>query len=261
MRLLAPFGGLLVIAGVVLSGCGATDPSPAGSGATGEELNGQLRIFAATSLASAFDEIAARFEEQHPVLDVLPISYDGSRTLATQIIEGAPADVFASADEATMDAVVDAGAAADPVSFAANTLVIAVGAGNPAGIETLADLAAPDLTVVLCAPEVPCGSASAALLEIAEVDVTPASLEQNVTAVRTKIASGDADAGLVYATDARRDDALEVIVPEGADEVVNTYPIAVVTGSAQPAAAAAFVAFVRSAEGQAVLARLGFGLP
>lgn len=252
---------LLVAAACLLVGCSATDAAPDGSTSTDGVLTGELRIFAAASLGTAFDELAAEFGERHPELTVLPISYDGSRTLATQIIEGAPADVFASADEATMDAVVDAGAAADPMPFAANTLVIAVGAGNPAGIETLADLAAPDLTVVLCAPEVPCGSASAALLELADVEVTPASLEQNVTAVRAKIASGDADAGLVYATDVLGDDALEAIVPEAADKVVNTYPIAVVTGAEQPEAAAAFIDFVLSAEGQEVLARLGFRSP
>jgi molybdate transport system substrate-binding protein len=189
-------------------------------------------------------------------MTVTPV-YDGSSTLVTQINEGAPADVFASADEKNMDKAGDA--AVDPQLFATNTLVIAVPAGNPGGVETLADL--PDATVVLCAPEVPCGAASAALLDNAGVSVTPASQEQNVTAVLTKVAAGEADAGLVYATDVVGDDAVESIVPEGAAEVVNRYPIAALADAAYPEAAAAFVAFVLSGAGRAILADFGFGAP
>ncbi|WP_295101790.1 molybdate ABC transporter substrate-binding protein, partial [uncultured Microbacterium sp.] len=183
--------------------------------------------------------------------------YDGSSTLVTQLREGAPADVFASADEANMDKLEDA--AVDPTLFASNTLVIAVPTGNPGGVETLADLA--DVTTVLCAPEVPCGAASATLLSNAGVAVDAASLEQNVTAVLTKVAAGEADAGLVYATDVVGRDDVEVIVPDGADEVVNHYPIATLSEASNSAAADAFVAFVLSDDGQSILADFGFGAP
>jgi molybdate transport system substrate-binding protein len=183
--------------------------------------------------------------------------YDGSSTLATQIGEGAPADVFASADEKNMSKV--AAQAPDPQLFAGNTLVIAVPKGNPGGVATLADLAR--VTTVLCAPEVPCGAASATLLSNADVRVTPASSEQNVTAVLTKVAAGEADAGLVYATDVNGRDDVETIVPAGADAVVNRYPIAAMTDAPNPAAAAAFVAFVLGEDGQRVLADAGFRAP
>ena len=234
----------------------ATDPQP-----VGDELTGELSIYAAASLKTAFDELATDFEEQHPSLEVLPIVYDGSSTLATQLIEGAPADVFASADEANMQRVVDAGLATAPELFATNTLVIAMPTGNPGGVEDVSDLGDDSVTVVMCAPEVPCGAASQTLLANAGVTVTPASWEQNVTAVLTKVAANEADAGLVYTTDVRGRDDVESIVPEGAEDVVNRYPIAALTGAPNPNAAAAFAEFVLSADGQAVLAELGFGAP
>lgn len=258
-------GGLLVGA-LALTAC-ASGGAPADGAGGGEasgapsEVSGELRIFAAASLGTAFDELAMQFEQEHPDLDVLPISYDGSSTLATQIIEGAPADVFASADESNMQKVVDAGLAGDPALFASNTLVIAVPAGNPGGVTGVADLADPALTVVLCAPEVPCGAASTALLEANDVAVSAAGVEQNVTAVLTKVAAGEADAGLVYATDVRERADVEPIAAAGVDDVVNRYPVAALTEAANPAAADAFVAFVLSDAGRAVLERLGFGAP
>ena len=242
-------------------GTGTPEPGTADSAAPGDELTGELRIFAAASLRAAFDELATRFEQRHPSLDVLPISYDGSSTLATQLVEGAPADVFASADESTMRRVVDAGLATDPLVFASNTLVIAVPRGNPGGVKTIEDLADPALTVVLCAPEVPCGAASVALLADNGVSVEPASLEQNVTAVLTKVATGDADAGLVYATDVRGDDAVAAVAAAGSERVVNRYPIAALEEASNPAAAQAFVGFVAAEDGRAVLADLGFAAP
>ncbi|MHC2999596.1 molybdate ABC transporter substrate-binding protein [Microbacterium sp. HJ5] len=261
---------VLLVAGLALAGCagspgsaGDLDPDATAPAATerGPELTGDLTIFAAASLGTAFDELATRFEARHPQLEVLPIAYDGSSTLATQLVEGAPADVFASADERNMQKVVDAGLTADPAVFASNTLVIAVPAGNPGGVTGIADLADPGLTVVLCASEVPCGAASATLLDDNGVAVTPASLEQNVTAVLTKVAAGEADAGLVYVTDARGRDDVEAIEAAGADGVVNRYPIAALTESSNPEAAREFVAFVLSPDGRAVLDGLGFGAP
>ncbi len=252
--------GVLAVAALALSGCASQGAEPAteapSTGAPEEGISGDLAVYAAASLSGAFDEIAAAFTDQNPDVTVSPI-YDGSSTLVTQLLEGAPGDVFASADEANMEKLDDA--ALDPALFASNTLVIAVPAGNPGGVETLADLA--EVTTVLCAPEVPCGAASATLLSNAGVSVAPASLEQNVTAVLTKVAAGEADAGLVYATDVIGRDDVEVIVPEGADEVVNRYPIAALAEAANPEAAEAFVAFVLSDEGQGILADVGFGAP
>lgn len=262
MRRLAP---LLLIAALALGGCAGADVDPDASGEpvaeVGAELTGELTIYAAASLGTAFDELAAEFEARHPSLDVLPIVYDGSSTLATQLIEGAPADVFASADEKNMQKVVDAGLADSAELFASNTLVIAVPAGNPGGVTGLQSLADPALTVVLCAPEVPCGAASQTLLADAGVDVEPASLEQSVTAVLTKVATGEADAGLVYATDVRASADVEAVDAEGAADVVNRYPVTMLTDAAHPQAAAAFIAFVLSDDGRSVLSRLGFGAP
>ncbi len=251
---------LLALTGALAVACAApATPASNPTATAAPDLTGTLTVYAAASLGAAFDEIAAAFEEEYPGVDVQPISYDGSSTLATQIIGGAPADVFASADEKNMAKVVDAGLATDPELFASNTLVIAVPADNPAGIETLADLADPDATVVLCAPEVPCGAASQTLLANAGITVTPASSEQNVTAVLTKVAAGEADAGLVYATDV--DDTVTAITPEGAADVVNRYPIVALDDAPDADAAAAFVAFVLGAPGQRILQGLGFGAP
>jgi molybdate transport system substrate-binding protein len=256
----------LIAAALALAGCagsaGGSDPAAtqAATDPVGEPT-GKLTIYAAASLEAAFDELATRFEERHPSLDVLPIVYDGSSTLATQIDEGAPVDVFASADETNMQKVVDAGLAESPALFATNTLVIVTPAGNARSVEDLSDFADDGATIVLCASEVPCGAASQALLSNAGLAVVPASFEQNVTAVLTKVAADEADAGLVYATDARGRGDVESIVPEGAADVVNRYPVVALTDAPNPVAARAFAEFVLGGEGQAVLAGLGFGAP
>ncbi|PWC04923.1 molybdate ABC transporter substrate-binding protein [Agromyces badenianii] len=257
---------------LALTGCAAAERDPAASvqnePAGTAELEGRLTVFAAASLIGAFDELATRFEQLHPRLEVAPITYDGSSVLATQLIEGAPADVFASADERNLATVAAEGLiAGESGAFAANVLEIAVQPGNPLGIESLDDLvettasgAAP--IVVTCAPEVPCGTASAALLDRAGFELAPASEEQNVGAVLSKVRAGEADAGLVYVTDVQAAGAeVEGVEIEGADAATNVYPIAALTGSANPEAAAAFVEFVRSPEGAEVLASFGFGAP
>ncbi|WES64497.1 molybdate ABC transporter substrate-binding protein [Microbacter sp. GSS18] len=250
----------LAAAALAFSGC-AGAPGSSAPESSRDGVAGELTVYAAASLASAFDDLAAEFERLHPDLTVRPIVYDGSSTLAVQLLEGAPADVFASADEANMQAVTDAGLAADPHVFATNTLVIAVPDGNPRGVADLGDLADPEAAVVLCAAAVPCGAASATLLANAGVAVTPASEEQNVTAVLTKVAAGEADAGLVYATDIARASGVEAVAAAGAADVVNRYPIAALTDAANPVAADAFVAFVLGGTGRAVLADRGFGAP
>lgn len=269
MRITARRAATAIVAAAVLAlaGCAtAADapaepagPSPASGAAEG--LSGDLTIFAAASLKASFDELAAQFEAAHPDVDIQPISYDGSSTLATQIIEGARVDVFASADENNMTKVTDAGLAAGPQLFATNTLTIVTPAGNPGGVTGIESLTDPDVVVVLCAPEVPCGSASQTLLDAAGVTVNAASLEQNVTAVLTKIVADEADAGLVYVTDAATTGEVEVIDTAGADAVVNRYPIAALEGAPNQAVAAAFVEFVLGAQGREVLASSGFGAP
>ncbi|MBW9092438.1 molybdate ABC transporter substrate-binding protein [Microbacterium jejuense] len=254
----------VALLGLGLTGCAgaAGDRGPITAPPSDEAvLTGELTVYAAASLHGAFDELAAQFERRHPSLDVQPITYDGSSTLATQIVEGAPADVFASADEKNMRTVVDAGLASEPELFASNTLVLIVPAGDPGGVTGLGDLADPALTVVLCAAAVPCGAASTTLLANAGVTASVDSYEQNVTAVLTKVAAGEADAGLVYVTDAATTDEVESIAVEGAGAAVNRYPIVALDGSANADAAAAFVAFVRGDEGRKVLASFGFGAP
>jgi len=266
MRLLRTAAALPLL--LLLAACAAPSPGTTAEPPAAPSLpetpavEGELVISAAASLTAAFDEIAAAFEAAHPDVEILPIEYDGSSTLATQIIEGKPVDVFASADEANLQKVVDAGlVTSDPPLFATNTLVVAVPVGNPAGIESLADLANAGVAVVLCAPEVPCGAASRRLLDLDGVVVAPASEEQNVTAVLTKVAAGEADAGLVYATDVAGRDDVESFVPDRADEVVNRYPIAALDAAPNPVAAAAFVRFVTGPEGRAILVGFGFGSP
>lgn len=251
-------GAAAVLLGVALSGCasGAEQPSSDDSGSSGAGKQ-TVTIYAAASLKRAFGELAQRFEASHSGITISQIVTDGSSVLATQIVEGAPADVFASADEKNMQTVVDAKLAVKPELFASNTLVVVVPKGNPGKVKTLADLAS--VTTVLCEAEVPCGAASNALLANAKVAVKPASLEQNVTAVLEKVAAGEADAGLVYATDVVGDDQVESFVPEGADQVVNRYPITALTGAKYPEAAQAFVDFVLSDEGQQLLKDDAFG--
>jgi len=244
---------------LTLAGCSGT----AGADSTDSaEKSEPLVIFAAASLQGSFDELAEAFEKKHPDDPVDPIVYDGSQALATQIIDGASVDVIAFANEPSFEPVADADAAGDPTIFATNTLQIAVAPGNPKGIDDLADLANEDLSVVLCAPEVPCGTASQTLLDDAGVEVTPVSEETNVTSVVTRVKNGEADAGLVYATDvAAASDGLEGVKPSNADVAVNRYPIAVGADAASPKSAQAFVDFVLSDEGQKILETYGFGAP
>lgn len=255
---------LPLLAALLLTGCTTSaadslspDGENSGPGTEQPGLTGEITVFAAASLRTAFDEIAEAFEQQHPNVDVKPIVYDGSSTLVTQLQEGAQADVLATADERNMQALVETGLASDPQLFATNTLVVATPADNPGDVTALADLA--DAVTVLCAPEVPCGAASVKLLDGAGVKVTPASLEQNVTAVLQKVAAGEADAGLVYATDVVGDDAVKSFTPEGAADVVNRYPIVALDGASE--AGVAFAEFVRGDVAQGILADLGFGAP
>lgn len=241
----------------LVGACGSG--AAAGSGDGEDQIGGTVTLYAAASLAAAFTDLITEFEQANPAITVEPPVYDGSSTLVTQLTEGAEADVFASAGEANMDDLVAAGlTGSEPVLFAINTLVIAVAPGNPLGVEELSDLEG--LDYVVCAPEVPCGAATGSLFGLEGIPIEAVSQEQNVTAVAERVARGEVDAGLVYATDvASRADALQAVVPSSAAEVVNAYPITTLVGADE--AAGVFVDFVVSAEGQAVLEEYGFGRP
>lgn len=264
----------LLSAGLLLAGCGGDSGGSSSSSTDAAEVSGELTVYAAASLKSAFDELSVAFAEQHPDVTFAPTVYDGSSTLVTQLTGGAPADVFASADEPTMDDAVAAELTADdPVLFATNELVIAVEQGNPLGIESLEDLAggsagaggtdgADAPITVMCADEVPCGNAARTLMDAAGIELTPASEEQNVSAALSKVVNGEADAGLVYRTDvATADGEVEAVTIDGAAENPNRYPITVLQDADAPDAAQAFVDFVLSEEGQQVLEDFGFGAP
>lgn len=218
-----------------------------------------LTVFAAASLTSPFTELAQRFEAEHEGVQVR-LSFGGSSDLAAQIAEGAPADVFASADEQTMARVTGAaGTALAPEVFATNTLQIATPAGDDR-VRALADLADPDLKVVLCAPQVPCGAATRTLLAKNGMDVDPVSEEQSVTDVLGKVVSGEADAAIVYRTDViGAGDTVRGVEAPRADEVVNRYPVLAL--DAGDDLAGRFVEFVTGEAGRELLAADGFGAP
>jgi molybdate transport system substrate-binding protein len=190
-------------------------------------------------------------------------NFGGSSDLVAQITQGAPADVFASADTKNMSkAVADKAVAGSPVNFASNTLEIAVPPDNPADVGSLRDLAQPGSKLVVCAPEVPCGSAAQKVEAASGVNLQPVSEEQAVTDVLTKVESGEADAGLVYVTDVKAagDKVKGIPFPESSS-AVNTYPIAALTDSKHARLAAAFVDLVTGGDGQSVLAAAGFAKP
>ena len=219
-------------------------------------------MFAASSLTQAFTEIGAAFEADNPNTSVI-FTFAGSGDLVTQIAEGAPADVFVSADETTMKKLMDAGEnAGEPVSIARNRMEIVIEKGNPKGIEGVADLAKPGLIVVLCADTVPCGKNAAAVLANAAVNVTPQSFEDKVKGVVTKVSAGEADAGIVFVTDVQTasEAADGVEIPDDIN-VINEYPVVVTKEASNPEAAQAFIDYVGGNSGQAILARYGFLAP
>jgi molybdate transport system substrate-binding protein len=229
----------------------------AGSGSADGERT--LAVYAASSLTGAFEELAERFEAEHPGVEVA-LTFGGSSDLVAQVDQGAPADVVATADEVTMGELVSADLVGAPRVFATNTLQIAVPPDNPAGVTDLEDLAGADVRLVVCAPAVPCGSATQQLAEAVGVALQPVSEEQAVTDVLGKVRTGEADAGIVYVTDvaAAGDEVRGIEVPEAAD-VVSSYPVAPVAASDEGDLGADFVELVLGQPGQDVLAELGFG--
>ncbi|MCW5874049.1 MAG: molybdate ABC transporter substrate-binding protein [Anaerolineales bacterium] len=268
----------LVALALLLSACGA--PAPVATAAPAQPtaavvaatdvpvITTELVVMAASSLTDAFNELADAFEAAHPGVDVLP-NYASSSSLATQIVEGAPADVFASANFAQMNVAADASRIeGEPTAFLTNRLAIIVPADNPAGLQTYADLANAGIALILAAPDVPIREYSDQAISLmgdeawqAAVYANLVSEELNVRQVATKVSLGEADAGIVYTSDVTPDIAssvLQIAIPDEMN-VIASYPIAVVKDAPAGDVAQAFVDFVLSAEGQAILAKWGFG--
>ena len=257
--------GLTVLAMGGLVGCGksmGTADSAPSPGPSSSAVTGTVTVFAAASLTESFTQIGKDFEAANSGSTV-KFNFAGSPALATQINQGAPADVFASASPKNMQAVTDAGNGdGSPTTFVKNQLVIAVPKGNPKGIKGLADLTKAGVKVALCAEQVPCGAAASRALAAATVKITPVTLEQDVKAALSKVKLGEVDAALVYRTDAMAasTDVEGVEFPESSS-AINEYPIVVLTNAPNKAGAQAFVAYVLSDRGKAVLNAAGFQAP
>ncbi|RPE82471.1 molybdate transport system substrate-binding protein [Curtobacterium sp. PhB137] len=257
---------LAVVAALGLASCSTAD-APAGSSSPSSSsvdasVSGSITVFAAASLQKTFTTLGKQFETAHPGTSI-EFSFAGSSDLVTQIQNGAPADVFASADEANMAKLSATDlASGSPEDFATNVLEIAVAPGNPKGITSLDDLTGSDVQLVTCAAPVPCGAATAKVESASGVDLQPVSEEQSVTDVLGKVESGQADAGLVYVTDVQgADGKVDGVRFDESSKAVNTYPIGVLKASEDPELAQAFSDYVRSATGQKVLTAAGFGKP
>jgi molybdate transport system substrate-binding protein len=255
---------VLTLAALALTACGASASSSATSGSattSSDPAAAAITVFAASSLKEAFTQIGTDYEAAHPGAKVT-FSFGASSTLATQITQKAPADVFASASQKTMDTVTAAGAATGDSVFAINTMEIATPPTPTVPVTSLADLAKPGVKVVICQQDVPCGAAAQKLFTQNNVAVTPVSEEVDVKAVLSKVVLGEADAGIVYVTDVLAAGDKVVGVPIPTDQNVTTkYPIAPITASTNAAAAQAFVAYVLSPAGQKVLTAAGFSSP
>ncbi|MEU6723667.1 molybdate ABC transporter substrate-binding protein [Nonomuraea wenchangensis] len=252
----------LALAG--LSGCGSGEPAATPATGSAPAAGGgaeQVTVFAAASLTGTFTELGKTFEAAHPGTTVR-FNFGSSATLAQQIVQGAPADVFAAASPATMKTVTDASLAASPVTFVRNKLQIAVPKDNPAKVDELKDLTDVKVKVALCAEQVPCGAAAVKALDAAGLKVTPVTLEQDVKATLTKVELGEVDAALVYRTDviASAGKVTGIDFPE-ADQAVNDYPIATLVKAPAGDLAGRFVDLVLSQQGKDVLTKAGFEAP
>jgi molybdate transport system substrate-binding protein len=261
--------GCTALAMALLAGCGGGgDRGGGGDGAGGSSqgtktgVTGTVTVFAAASLTESFTRIGKDFEAANPGATV-KFNFAGSSALATQINQGAPADVFASAAPANMKTVTDAGNGdGTPTTFVRNQLVIAVPKGNPKGVKALSDLTRPGVKVALCAEQVPCGAAAKKALSAANVSIRPVTLEQDVKAALSKVKLGEVDAALVYRTDAKAapSDVDGVEFPESSG-AINDYPIVLLKNAPNKTGAQAFVAWVLSDKGTAVLDAAGFQAP
>ena len=247
------------VTSLMLLGAGAacgSDDSPAGT------TTRTITVYAASSLTSTFTELGKQFEADHKAVKVR-FSFGGSSDLVAQLQQGAAADVFASADTANMDkATGDDLVEGDPLDFASNTLEIAVPPDNPAKVGSFHDLSDSETKVVVCAPEVPCGSAAQKVEDASGVTIKPVSEEQSVTDVLNKVETGEADAGLVYVTDVKAaGDKVKGIPFAESASAVNTYPIAVLSDSKDEDLAQQFVDLVTGDAGQQALGDAGFAKP
>ena len=250
-RLIATISVAAAVSAVAV-GCSSDDGD---TGSTKTTLN----VYAAASLKKTFTEIEAAYEKQHPNVDV-KLNFAGSSALVNQIQQGADVDVIATADERTMDKLGDL--VNGPQIFARNTLVIATAPGNPKHIENFAGLRNADISTVVCAVEVPCGAATAEVEKNTGVQLAPKSEEASVSAVLAKVSSGEADAGLVYVTDAKGvGDKVSVVTDPAFAKVVNNYPIATLKASKHADQASEFVTMVLGDKGQQVLTDAGFTPP
>jgi molybdate transport system substrate-binding protein len=242
---------LILVSLLLISACGSAE-QPAAT----------ITVFAAASLKQAFTDLGEQFKAENPGTAV-ELSFAGSSDLVTQLTQGAQADVFASADTTNMDKAAQAGLlAGDPVNFASNTLTIVVAPGNPEKIASFKDLVQQGLNVVVCAPQVPCGTATQKVEQATGVTLNPVSEESSVSDVLNKVTTGQADAGIVYVTDAKGagEKVAEVAFTEAAG-AVNTYPIAVLKESKSPELARKFVDLVTGEAGQKALSASGFAKP
>ena len=247
--------GLFLLVAVLVTGC--ADTAGARGGAS-TPAGGKITVFAAASLTDAFQQLGDQFEAAHPGVTV-EFNFAASSALREQIIGGAPADVFASANESNMTQVADAGLAPGPTPFVTNVLEIAVPADNPGQVAGLSDFARSGLLIGLCAEEVPCGEFGRQALDKAGVTPSIDTKEPDVRSLLTKVENGDLDAGIVYHTDVQAaGDAVHGIEIPADQNVRATYPIAALSGSGQAPLAAQFVEFVRSPAGQQVLESFGF---
>ena len=249
---MSPRAGRLLAAVLLLAACGG-----GGGGASGD----RVLVSAAASLTDVFTAMEAAFEDANPGVDVV-FNFGPSSGLREQIMEGAPADVYASADEANMGRLVDAGeVAGEPQAFARNRLQIVVPEGNPGGVTGLADFAMDDLFIGLCADGVPCGVLARELLANAGVEPVVDTDEPDVRSLLTKVAEGELDAGIVYVTDVVAADGVEGIEVPPEHQVETAYPIAVLGEAPNRNGAEKFVAFVMSEAGRSILSSFGFAAP
>lgn len=245
---------------VALSSCGGdVEPTGESAPAPSTSVSGTVTVLAAASLTESFEKLGEQLAAEYPGLEVV-FSFGPSSGLVEQVLAGAPADVLATADTRTMDEAVGGGAVeGQPEVFARNTLTLAVPAGNPGGVTGLADLARPELRIAICEPKVPCGAASERLLKAAGVIAAPDTLTTDVKEATSLVSLGEADAALIYRTDAAAEgNAVETIEVPEADEVVNDYPVAILVDAPNPDGAHVVIDAITGDPGQAILADAGF---
>jgi molybdate transport system substrate-binding protein len=252
------------MAAVAVAGCsssGSGSSSSSASGSPSAASTGTITVFAAASLMGTFTQLGKQFDAAHPG-DTVKFSFGPSSGLATQITSGAPADVFASAAPANMDAVVKAGDASSPQDFAKNTMEVATPPKNPGKVKSVNDLAKKSVKVALCQPQVPCGVVAAQVFKNAGIKVKPVTLQPDVKSVLTQVELGSVDAGMVYVTDVMAAGTkVKGVSISASDNASTLYPIATISDSKHKSIAQSFVAYVLSPAGQQVLTAAGFQKP